>query len=354
MPFYVQFHADLPSFTSLLRSIEADETEAGLQAASTRICLPEPTSITGGVPFAVWAASRIPGRENTPCRDGPATIRSAPFNDGHNLPNLPTAQSEPVDQATLSIRTPVKPHYSVTSSATPLPLDSCNYSDAPSNSSRNCESDQARHRNSVNARVAFVHDEFADLEALAREADELDGRKHLWPISYTIHVASSAGATSRLVLGSYADMWSQLDQWAKSAFRSVDRLKARLQKHGVGMEISSETEIAVKRWKCTEFLQARKGAGCSPEDVVWELRNPGNPELKERLVFTPRSWVCYRYGQGQEDATLERFAVGAHRIYQETGIPCDAGIEQLLPVGMQCTFSSEDAQHTLWQVRRVA
>lgn len=200
-----------------------------------------------------------------------------------------------------------------------------------------------------------VHDDFADLEALAIQADKSDGRTRLWPIAFTISSSASAENTphDQIVFGSCNTVWTRLNQRAKVALGTVGKLKWQLEARGSWSTLESGIQMEVKQWKCVEFLNFRKKEGrCTPEDLVKEL---GDPALK-RFSSGPRKWVCYRYGQvgGDSEAVeLDRFAVGTERILRETKIPPSAICDTVFAIGTQRDFHSDDVQRTMWRVLRV-
>jgi hypothetical protein len=195
------------------------------------------------------------------------------------------------------------------------------------------------------------HDVFADLEALAQEADREDSRKLLWPIAFRIESSTPTANSSRVVFGTYNTVWEQLDPLMQAKYGNLrTRLRDRLIPGFSQTEIFPGYQATIKRYRCVDYLKMRREAGWKPEHVVHEIRNLG------RISANVNKWMCYRYGEKgseEEDVHLNRFAVGVERIYEETDIP-QGTIEQSLPAAdMVSGFQGGDEQQTVWRVHRL-
>lgn len=199
--------------------------------------------------------------------------------------------------------------------------------------------------------VGRRHDVFADLEALAQEADREDSRKLLWPVAFRIESLTPTANSSRVIFGTYDTVWEQLDPLMQAKYGNLrTRLRDRLRPGFSQTEIFPGYQATIKRYRCVEYLKMRREAGWKPEHVVHEIRNLG------RISANVNKWICYRYGakgSEEEDVHLNRFAVGVERIYKETAIPQGTIEQSLAAADMVSDFQGGDEQQTVWRVHRL-
>lgn len=215
--------------------------------------------------------------------------------------------------------------------------------------------------------TVHLPDEFLDLAELAREADRVTGNNRAWPLPFTINKGGTDHASTQeygvkiRFIFTYPGLAEALQQEdATLQVPKPDNLKQRVNnwgRRGKSAPISTESGDKtwfIERWSREAYLRQKIKEGCSPEDVV--------AEIKSITGYTTAYMLCYRYGPygGGKDLTekLEWFAAGLpgfERMCNATRIDQRTVTLQLSADGKQCILwgTYADGRIKKWLIRRL-
>jgi hypothetical protein len=200
----------------------------------------------------------------------------------------------------------------------------------------------------------MLQNEFQDLEAAARSADDVKLWFKRWPIPFTVTKMEAFPVGTPVATQKYSEFiftFPRLARCLRAKKANKSFMGDVLLEGGQSISVTSRQgggTWTVKRWSRVAYLRRRIQEGFHAEDIVQELRSiPG---------FTSASATCYRYGQlVGGTAPLKGFAfghAGLQRLCAETKISKEAVRRELYKVGMKCTFQSpeEDGSEVQWTV----
>jgi hypothetical protein len=206
-----------------------------------------------------------------------------------------------------------------------------------------------------------LSDQFQDLVEFAKVVDQTTGMRRSWPLPFTLKRIGAEDADAQARKGktrfvfTYEGLAEALrEEDASFGHLIPNNLKQRFRKGketGEFSTASGDKTFLVERWTREAYLHQRLKEGCSPEDVVGELKStPG---------FTTTNMTCYRYDDFKQwKAELKGFAAGDPgfaRMCEENQVDRDHANELMCQDGMQGIFwgASENGSPKRWLIRRL-
>jgi hypothetical protein len=210
-----------------------------------------------------------------------------------------------------------------------------------------------------------LFDQYQDLVALAKEGDGTTSIRRAWPLPFTIERKDAADPDSqgyqdaRFVFA-YLDL-AKAVQGEDASFEKLtsDYIKAYLERQlrlGKGTANittpSGDKTFRIKRWSREAYLDHRIKQGCSPQEIVAELKGVSG--------YTTTNMVCYEYGVYNDwTRKLTGFAAGPsglERMCDETGVAQLDVEKHLRKDWEEWIFWARDGDGTWtrWLIRRLA
>ena len=211
-----------------------------------------------------------------------------------------------------------------------------------------------------------LSDQYQELIELAKEADGTTSIRRAWPLPFTIESKDTANPASRgsedktRFVFAYIGLAEAL-QGEPASFENLSssHLSARIREQirlGEGTAkietIPRDKRFLIKRWSREAYLDHRIKQGCSPQEIVAELKGVSG--------YTTTNMICYEYGVYNDwTRKLTGFAAGPsgfERMCDETGVaPVDVE-KHLRKDWEECIFWARngDGSWTRWLIRRLA
>lgn len=211
-----------------------------------------------------------------------------------------------------------------------------------------------------------LFDQYQDLVALAKEGDGTTSIRRAWPLPFTIERKDAANPASRgsedktRFVFAYIGLAEAL-QGEHASFENLSsshlsahiREQIRLGEGTANITTKSRDKTwFVKRWSREAYLEHKIKLGCSPRDIVAELKGVSG--------YTTTNMVCYEYGVYNDwTRKLTGFAAGPsglERMCDETGVAQLDVEKHLRKDWEECIFwgRNGDGSWTRWLIRRLA